>query len=160
MKRSARVFTFLASILVCQGAGVLGSVFTTPAISTWYAGLKKPPFNPPDWVFAPVWTTLFLLMGISLYLVWSKETPGKSKKAAVAAFAIQLALNSLWSFLFFGLHAPLLGLLDIVVLWSFILLTLLLFYHLSRPAAFLLLPYLLWVSFATALNYALFALNR
>jgi len=160
MKRSARIFMFLASILVCQGAGVLGSVFTAPAIPTWYADLKKPSFNPPDWVFAPVWTTLFLLMGISLYLVWSKETPGKSKKAAVAAFAIQLSLNSLWSFLFFGLHAPLFGLLEIVVLWFFILLTLLLFYRLSRPAAFLLLPYLLWVSFATVLNYALFALNR
>lgn len=160
MKRSTRVFVFLASILVCQGAGVLGSVFTAPAIPTWYAGLKKPPFNPPDWIFAPVWTTLFLLMGISLYLVWSKETLGKSKKAAVAAFAIQLALNSLWSFLFFGLRAPLFGLLEIVVLWLFILLTLLLFYRLSRPAAFLLLPYLVWVSFATALNYALFALNR
>jgi len=160
MKRSARIFMFLASILVCQGAGVLGSVFTAPAIPTWYADLKKPSFNPPDWVFAPVWTTLFLLMGISLYLVWSKETPGKSKKASVAAFAIQLALNSLWSFLFFGLHAPLFGLLEIVVLWFFILLTLFLFYRLSRLAAFLLLPYLLWVSFATVLNYALFALNR
>jgi benzodiazapine receptor len=160
MKRSARIFMFLASILVCQGAGVLGSVFTAPAIPTWYAGLKKPSFNPPDWVFAPVWTTLFLLMGISLYFVWSKETPGKSKKAAVAAFAIQLALNSLWSFLFFGLHVPLFGLLEIFVLWFFILLTLFLFYRLSRPAAFLLLPYLLWVSFATVLNYALFTLNR
>ena len=153
------IVKLVLSIIFCQAAGGIGSLFTAPAIPTWYASLKKPAFNPPNWLFSPVWITLFLLMGISLYLVWHKgfQTPGV--KFALVVFFIQLALNTLWSILFFGAKTPFFAFLEIILLWCAILLTILLFYKISRPAALLLTPYIAWVSFAAVLNYFLWRLN-
>ena len=148
----------IISILICQGAGLAGSLFTMPAISSgWYAGLIKPRFTPPSWVFAPAWTTLFLLMGIALYLVWIKE--GEKKKKALIIFAVQLVLNALWSILFFGLKSPLLGMIDIIFLWAAILGTIIAFGKISKKAGWLLAPYLGWVSFASLLNFYILKLN-
>ncbi len=144
------------SIVICLAAGAIGSFFTTPAINSWYVFLIKPSFSPPNWLFAPVWTTLYILMGIALFLVWQKA---KENKKAIIFFSAQLILNSLWSILFFGLKSPGLALGEIVVLWLLILLTILQFKKISKSAAWLLLPYLLWVSFATFLNLAIFRLN-
>jgi len=149
----------IVSVLICQGVGAVGSIFTSPAISTWYAILQKPSFNPPNWIFAPVWTILFLLMGISLYLIWSKGWADKRVKIALFIFGIQLVLNILWSFLFFGLQSPLYAFIEIIILWLAILLTIISFYRISKPAAYLLLPYILWVSFASILNFSIMILN-
>lgn len=153
------LFRWMASLLVCQLAGALGSLFTAPAIPGWYAGLVKPSFSPPNWVFAPVWTALFLLMGVALAVVWQRKDHPEAP-AALRWFAIQWMLNVLWSVAFFGLHSPLLGLVDIVVLWVAIVVTILRFRRISRPAAWLLAPYIAWVSFALILNAAQWWLNR
>ena len=148
----------VASVVLCQSAGLLGSLFTTPAIPTWYATLKKPFFTPPNWIFSPVWFSLFVLMGISLFFVWRR--PGHPRfKPALLFFFVQLILNILWSAAFFGLRAPLLGLVDIVLLWIAILFTILNFLKVTKFAGVLLIPYLLWVSFATLLNFSLWILN-
>lgn len=146
------------SIIACQFAGVVGTVFTMPSIATWYSTLNKPWFTPPNWVFGPVWITLYTLMGIALWLVWSK---GINKKTlpALYPFKAQLILNAIWSIVFFGLQSPLYGLLTIVPLWLLIAYTILKFYKINKTAAYLLVPYLLWVTLATALNYAVFILN-
>lgn len=149
----------VASILLCQMAGFLGSLFTAPAIPTWYQTLNKPFFTPPNWIFGPVWISLYLLMGISLFVVW--RNPGHPKfKLAFIFFFVQLILNILWSAVFFGLQSPFLGLMDIVLLWIVILLTILSFLKISKFAGALLIPYLLWVSFAILLNFFLWILNR
>jgi tryptophan-rich sensory protein len=147
------------SIFICLFAGFIGSFFTTPAIPTWYAMLQKPSFAPPNWVFFPVWTALFIMMGISLFLVWKKGLEDKTVKTAIYIFAGQLVLNALWSFAFFGLRSPLLGLMEIIILWMAILATIVTFKKLSRTAAYLLIPYILWVSFAAFLNYMIWRLN-
>jgi len=149
----------VVAIVASELAGVLGSVFTMPAIPTWYAGLVKPALNPPAWVFAPVWTTLYFLMGVAAYLVWRKGWRRVSVKVALGVFAGQLLLNVLWSLVFFGLHNISAGLVCIVALWMFILATMMAFARVSRAAAWLLLPYLLWVSFASYLNYSILMLN-
>lgn len=149
----------IASILICQLAGIIGSFFTAPSITTWYMNLKKPAFNPPNWLFAPVWTTLFLLMGISLYIIWNKGLEDEKVKLAVIIFSIQLILNILWSFLFFGLKFPFLGFLEIILLWFAILVNIIKFYNISKTAGLLLVPYILWVSFAAILNFFIFRLN-
>lgn len=154
---SIKIPQLLLSIGLCLGAGVLGSVFTTSAIPAWYATLNKPVFSPPNWIFGPVWTTLYILMGISLYLVWTSK--GKLKHNAINLFFIQLGLNVLWSILFFGLKNPALALAEIIALWVTIFLTIKYFYPVSRLAAYLLIPYLLWVSFASILNLAIVLLN-
>jgi translocator protein len=148
-----------ASLIVCQLAGLLGSLFTTPAIPTWYATLKKPFFNPPNWIFSPVWISLFILMGISLFFVW-RRTDHPKFKIAFFFFFVQLIFNVLWSIAFFGLKSPLLGLIDIILLWIAILLTIQNFLKISKFAGVLLIPYLLWVSFAALLNFSLWLLNR
>ena len=158
------MLTLVACVVVSELAGIIGSVFTTPSIGTWYAGLAKPSFNPPAWVFGPVWTTLFLLMGVALYLVWTKRTgflffSNKKIGLAVGIFGVQLVLNTLWSILFFGLHSPGAALAEIVFLWLAILGTIVAFYKISKPAAYLLVPYIAWVSFAVVLNYMLWRLN-
>lgn len=154
-----KISKLVVSILVCQLAGIIGSVFTAPAIPTWYAQLKKPIFTPPSWLFAPAWITLFFLMSISLYLIWSRGLDKKQVRNSLIIFAVQLILNILWSLLFFGLRSPLLGLIDIVLLWFAILATILNFYRISPKAAFLLIPYILWVSFAALLNFSIWQLN-
>jgi translocator protein len=150
-------FKLITSIIICQLAGIIGSFFTVSSVSTWYLTLNKPFFNPPSWVFGPVWITLYFLMGISLYLIWNNYN--KDSKLAVTFFSIQLVLNSLWSILFFGLRNPLLAFIEIIVLWAFILLTIIYFYKKSKTAAYLLIPYILWVSFAAILNFAIYYLN-
>ena len=155
----SKIIKLLVAILACQIAGVVGSIFTAPSIPTWYATLKKPDFTPPNWVFAPVWTTLFVLMGVSAYLVWNKGLENKNVKMALLIFSIQLALNMLWSFLFFELHFPLYAFFEIVVLWLAILLTVLNFFKITRTAGWLLIPYIIWVSFAAILNFSIVRLN-
>jgi len=148
------------SILICQAAGIIGSFFTTSSISSWYSTINKPSFNPPNWIFGPVWITLYIMMGISLFLVWQKgDLHGVSVKKALIFFGIQLALNSLWSIIFFGLHSPMAAFLEIVVLWVFILLTILEFWKISPLAGWLLVPYLFWVTFASILNFSIWRLN-
>jgi len=149
----------IISILICQLAGVIGSVFTAPSITTWYATLEKPSFNPPGWVFAPAWTTLFLLMGIALYIIWNRGLENEKVKLAVIIFAVQLILNILWSILFFGLKFPFLAFLEIILLWLVILVNIVKFYNISKPAGLLLMPYIVWVSFAVILNFFIFRLN-
>lgn len=149
----------ILSIIICQAAGILGSFFTAPAIGEWYADLKKPSFNPPNWIFAPVWTILYALMGVTLFLVWRKGLTTKGAQTAIFLFAVQLVLNILWSFLFFGLKSPLYGFLEIIVLWVAILLTIISFLKISQPAGVLLIPYLAWVTFAALLNFSLLRLN-
>jgi len=140
-------------------AGAIGSVFTMEAIPTWYATLQKPSFSPPAWVFGPVWTTLFILMGIALFIVVRDGTGTAPVRHAVAVFAAQILVNTLWSFLFFGLRSPFLGLIDILLLVVLIAGTMVTFYRVSKAAAWLLAPYLCWVSFATAVNAAVWVLN-
>lgn len=149
----------IVSILGCQLVGLISVPFTFSAIPTWYATLVKPSFSPPNWLFGPVWTLLYLLMGLSFYLIWRQGWTTQKARTARNFFLAQLALNFLWSFLFFGLRSPFLGLLDILALLALITCTLRHFYPLSKPAFYLLLPYLLWVSFATLLNLSLVILN-
>lgn len=149
-------FKLLFSIMICELAGIIGSVFTVSSIPTWYAGLNKPVFNPPNYIFGPVWTFLYLLMGISLFLIWIK---GEGIKNALIIFFIQLVLNTLWSLIFFGMKALLPAFIEIIIMWIFILWTIISFYKISKPASFLLVPYLLWVSFASVLNYYIWKLN-
>jgi tryptophan-rich sensory protein len=144
------------SLLLSFAAAGLGSLATYPNIGTWYAGLDKPALNPPNWVFGPVWTTLYIAMAIALYLYWGSK--GTSRTGFVA-FGIQLALNILWSVVFFGLHSPAGGLGIIAALWLAIAATIYLFGKASRPSAYLLVPYLAWVSFATYLNAGIALLN-
>lgn len=150
---------FMISILICLAVGFIGSFFTSYSVSTWYATLNKPSFTPPNSVFMPVWTSLYLLLGISLFLVWRQGTDHKIVRTAISLFFIQLLFNLLWSMLFFGLRSPLAGFLDIALLWVFILLTILAFYSVSKTAALLLLPYFLWVCFASILNFSIWKLN-
>ena len=146
-------------MLLCLTAGAIGSAFTFPAIPGWYASLSKPSFNPPDWVFGPVWTALYVLMGIAAYLVYRAGAGKKGVRAALAAFGVQLCLNVLWSLLFFGLRSPLYGLICIAALWLAIAATIIKFYGISKAAGLLLVPYMLWVSFAGLLNYYVWILN-
>ncbi|MGA1197518.1 MAG: TspO/MBR family protein, partial [Candidatus Latescibacterota bacterium] len=147
-------FKLIFSIVICQLAGVIGSFFTVSSVSTWYVTLNKPFFNPPNWLFGPVWITLYFLMGISLYLIWNNVD--KDTKSARIVFFIQLGLNTLWSLLFFGLKSPFLAFIEIIVLWLFILLNILFFYQKSKAASYLLIPYFVWVSFASVLNFSIF----
>jgi len=176
------IIKLLACIIFCELAGAIGSIFTAPQIGQWYSTLNKPSFNPPNWIFGPVWTTIFVLMGISLYLVWKKNfamhnkiecqcpcskisvckiifTEPIKKGYVVSVFMAQLVLNILWSVLFFGMQSPGLALLDLVILWLMILVNIAFFYRISKISALLLLPYILWVTFAGVLNYFLWMLN-
>ena len=153
------IFKLVISLVACQFAGLIGSIFTSPAIPIWYATLEKPPFSPPNWLFAPAWGTLYLLMGVAAFLVWRQGFSKEGVKSALAIFLVQLVTNALWSAVFFGLKSPIAGVVVIVVLWVAILFTILKFFRLSVAAGSLLIPYILWVSFATALNIAIWILN-
>lgn len=148
-----------ASVIGCELAGLLGTPFTISAIPNWYATLNKPFFSPPNWIFGPVWTLLYFLMGVAFFLVWKQGWQKKHVKTAGKFFLVQLALNFVWSPIFFGLQSPALGLLVIVAMWVAIVLTMQKFYSISRLAFYLLVPYVLWVSFATLLNAAILVLN-
>ena len=158
-ERRKYVFKLIVSVVACQLAGVIGSVFTTPAIPTWYAALAKPPFTPPSWLFAPAWITLYVLMGISASLVWRVGLDQKQVRTALILFLVQLVLNALWSVAFFGLQSPLGGIIVIVLLWAAILLTILKFFRISTVAGALLVPYIAWVTFAATLNAYIYVLN-
>jgi len=149
-----------ACIILCLIAGFIGSLFTTPHIPGWYAGLAKPSFTPPSWLFGPVWTALYILMGISLFLVWRGGLGERRVQLAVGIFIVQLACNVLWSFAFFGRQSPLAGLVVIIVLWILIVITIIASATVSKAAALLLIPYFLWVSFASILNASIWRLNR
>ena len=152
-------FKLICAIVISELAGGIGAIFTVSAIPTWYAALAKPALNPPSWVFGPVWTTLYLLMGIAAFLVWNKGWDRKDVRKALGVFLLQLALNAIWSIIFFGLHSPFWAFVDIVAMWLAIVWTMMLFYRISKPAMWLLLPYILWVSFAAYLNYSILMLN-
>jgi benzodiazapine receptor len=149
----------VCSIVGCQLVGVLGTPFTVAAIPTWYESLNKPFFSPPNWIFGPVWTLLYMFMGIAFYLVFIKGYKKQNIKTASNYFLAQLALNFIWTPIFFGLRSPLFGLIIIVAMWILIILTMKKFYPISKPAFYLLVPYLLWVTFATLLNGAILVLN-
>ena len=153
------IVKLVVSIVACQCAGLIGSVFTTPNIPTWYATLEKPFFTPPSWLFAPAWIILYVLMAIAAFLIWRKGLLEEGVKCALIVFLVQLVLNALWSVVFFGLQSPLYGMVVIIALWIAILLTIIKFFKLSTAAGALLLPYILWVSFAAVLNISIWVLN-
>ncbi|MBE0517427.1 MAG: tryptophan-rich sensory protein [Methanophagales archaeon] len=153
------ILKLIASIVVCHLAGQIGAVATSASIQTWYVTLNKPFFTPPNWLFAPVWLTLYTIMGISLFLIWRLGVQDRHVKIALALFGFQLLLNTFWSIAFFGLRSPLAGLSVIILLWIAIAVTIVKFLPLSKPAGLLLLPYILWVSIAAALNGAIVLLN-
>jgi len=157
--KARSILKLIIAVVVCELAGVIGSVFTVSAISNWYATLTKPGINPPSWIFGPVWTTLYAVMGIAAFLVWKKGWARPGIRKALTVFALQLALNALWSIVFFGLHSPGWAFVNIIALWLAIIWTMVLFYRISKPAMWLLLPYVAWVSFAAYLNYAIWSLN-
>lgn len=153
------IHKLIISIAGCELVGLIGTPFTIASIPTWYAQLIKPSFSPPNWIFGPVWTTLYFLMGLSAYIIWRNGVKNKKIKIALRLFLLQLLFNFLWSFIFFGLHQPFLALIDIIALFIALILTMVTFSKISKFAMYLLLPYALWVAFATLLNASLVILN-
>ena len=149
----------ILAVLFCEFAGVLGAVLTATGQSPWYQNLHKPSFNPPPWVFGPVWTALYALMGVALYLVWERRGSSAAGPMALALFFVQLLLNAAWTPVFFGLHALRLSVAVILVLWVAIVVTIVAFRRISPVAAAILIPYLLWVTFASVLNVSILILN-
>ncbi|MES1210793.1 MAG: TspO/MBR family protein [Acidobacteriota bacterium] len=156
--RSRSLLALAGFAALCFAAAALGGIWTSGAIPTWYQEIAKPAWTPPSWLFGPVWTALYLAMGVAAWLVW-KQGGWSARRGALTLFLVQLALNTAWSGLFFGLRNPALGMLDITLLWIAILLTLLAFRRVSAAAAWLFVPYLLWVTFAAALNVSIWRLN-
>jgi tryptophan-rich sensory protein len=148
-------------VIICLAVGYLSGMVTRASITTWYPTLVKPSFNPPNWIFAPVWTSLYVMMGVAAGLIWNQIT---SQKAAVTKalqfFIIQLVLNALWSYLFFGLHNLMLATIEVVLLWLMIFETYSQFAKINKTASYLMLPYLAWVSFASVLTACIWWLNR
>lgn len=160
MTKYMKIFKILMFIIICELVGIAGSFFTVSSIGSWYIYLNKPVFNPPNWVFGPVWTILYALMGYSAYRIWTKGIKKEKVGNAKEYFIFQLVLNAIWTPVFFGSKDLLMALVIIAVLWLLILKTILLFYKLDKISAYLLIPYLLWVSFATILNFSLWYLNK
>jgi translocator protein len=160
MSKTARDVTFaVVAVAAVVAASILGQIATFPNLAPWYASLHKPDFNPPNWIFAPVWTALYALMAFALWRILrlSSTTPGRT--LAVAVFFGQLALNVAWSFLFFAAHSPVLGLIDIIPQLILILVTAALFARIDAVAGWCLAPLALWVAFASVLNYSIWSLN-
>jgi len=149
----------IISLALPQLAGLIGSIFTTSAIPAWYATLQKPSFSPPNWIFGPVWIILYILMGISVYLIWQKAAEKKKVKKALWLFWIHLFFNVAWSIIFFGLQNPMLAFLNIIIIWFLIIVLMIKFWKVDKWATYLLIPYLFWVSFASVLNYFIWYLN-
>jgi tryptophan-rich sensory protein len=152
-------FKLVVSILLPLGVGAIAGMFTSSAVPEWYATLNRPSFNPPNGLFGPVWTTLYTLMGISLFLIW-KQIVSKERNIAIFVFFLQLALNFCWSFIFFYFNMIGLALIEIILLWISIVIMLVLFFKIKPIAAYINIPYLLWVTFATILNASYYFLNR
>lgn len=157
--KTRNLLGFFVCITITYAAAAIGGIFTGPSVGTWYRTLNLPPFTPPSWLFGPVWTILYGMMAIALFMVWRKKDNSRGRRAAIVIYAIQLGLNAIWSPVFFGLKNPGAGLVIIILLWFAIATTINAFRRLSRPAALLLIPYLLWVSFAAVLNFAIWRLN-
>lgn len=156
-----KITRILAVVVTCLVIGYFSGMVTSSSVTTWFPTLIKPSFNPPSWVFAPVWSILFVMMGVAAGLVWDRiEAEREAVKKALIFFAIQLGLNALWSYLFFGLRNPMLAGLEIIVLWLMIFETYIQFVKINKIAGYLLLPYLAWVSFASVLNGSIWWLNR
>jgi translocator protein len=147
------------SLALPQLAGILGSIFTVRSIPEWYANLNKPSFTPPNWLFGPAWITLYALMGISSYLIWQKSDTDPEAKKALWVFWVHLFFNAIWSPIFFGLRNPGLAMAVIVLIWLFIVYLIYKFWGINKWAAALLIPYLLWVSYASALNFSIWRMN-
>ncbi|OGF45138.1 MAG: TspO protein [Candidatus Firestonebacteria bacterium RIFOXYA2_FULL_40_8] len=158
--KTGNVLKLTASIVICELIGILGAIFTMPAVKSWYMEINKPSFNPPNWIFGPVWTTLYLLMGVALFLVWQKGLKNNEVKNAIIVFFIQLITNFLWSAVFFGGRSYAGGLITIIILWLLIMANIVMFYRISKPAGLILVPYILWVGFALILNYYIYILNK
>ncbi len=154
-----KIIYFVLAIGICLLAGYIGSYYTEPEFTTWYASLQKPDLTPPSWIFAPVWTVLFILMGISLYLIIDAGLKNPEVKVALVLFLFQLVLNVGWSFFFFGRHSTFYGFLAIILLWAILLCTIIQVFRISFPAALLLLPALVWITFAAVLNYLIMTMN-
>ncbi len=157
MKKN-KTFGYIISVLIAQTVGWVSALFTMPQVDTWYEVLDKPFFNPPSWVFGPVWTLLFTLMGIAAYRVWSLRSKPLAK-TGLKIYGLQLLLNFTWSILFFGLQNPTAAFMEIVILLSAIVLNTILFSRVDKLAGWLFLPYVLWVGFATILNFTIVILN-
>jgi len=153
------IYKLIIAVLIPLAVGSLAGYFTASSVNGWYTTLVKPSFNPPNWLFAPVWTSLYIMMGIALFLVWNSGAAEDVKRTAVTLFIVQLVLNFLWSFVFFYAQQPGWALVNIILMWIFIFLTILWFGKISSLSAWLLVPYICWVSFATVLNYAIWKLN-
>ncbi|MEO6497892.1 MAG: TspO/MBR family protein [Chitinophagaceae bacterium] len=151
---------FIVALLIPLAIGGISGYITATNVEGWFSTIQKPSFNPPNAVFAPVWTTLYFLMGIGLFLVWKQPKTTYCRTTAIAFFIVQLALNFFWSILFFNLHHPALAFLDIVLLWISILLMTIFFYKVKPLAGLLQIPYICWVSFASVLNYSIWQLNK
>lgn len=158
MKDSARWLGLVVFMVICLGAGGLGAIATTPEIEGWYKTIAKPSWNPPDYVFGPVWTTLYVMMAVAAWLVW-KPKGLKAAALPLSLFGAQLALNVAWSWIFFGMHEPGWAFAEIVILWLAIVRTMVAFFRRSKVAGWLMAPYLAWVSFASVLNFTIWRLN-
>jgi translocator protein len=154
------LWKFIIAILICEGVGISSGLLSRAGMNDWFATLTKPSWNPPAYLFGPVWATLYFLMGVSLWLIWKSNVPTTNKRNALSLFAIQLFLNFWWSLLFFKFHSPEFALIDIVFLLISIFFTIYYFSGISKLAAWLLVPYIAWVSFATILNYTIWSINR
>lgn len=150
----------IIAIAIPLMVGATSGFFTISGVESWYQTIQKPSWNPPNWIFGPVWTTLYVMMGIALFLVWKEDTSEELKKIAIGLFAVQLTLNFFWSFIFFNQQQPGWALVEIIAMWFFILLTIFAFAQVNKTAAWLLVPYISWVSFASILNYTIWQLNR
>lgn len=148
----------VVALLLPLSVGAVAGMFTSEAVPTWYATLNRPSFNPPNWIFGPVWTTLYILLGISFFLIW-KENPSKQRNLAINVFSIQMLLNFAWSFIFFYFNMIGLALFEIILLWISIVGMIYIFYKMKPISAYLNIPYLIWVSFATILNTGYYILN-
>lgn len=154
-----KILKLVISIAIPLSVGAIAGIFTVSSVSTWYSTLNKPSFNPPNWIFAPVWNLLYILMGVALFIVWEKGKENEYFKKAIWIFGIQLFLNFLWSFIFFYFHRPDLAFAEVILLWVLILLNIFYFSKISKLAAWLLAPYIFWVSFAAFLNFSIWKLN-
>lgn len=159
LKKPFNLLSLIIAILIPLAVGFLSSFLSRSGMEA-YQSLIKPAFSPPGWIFAPVWTVLYILMGIASYRIWRLGPENPEVRSALKSYAMQLALNFLWSILFFGLGLRFLAFIDIILLLIFILITTIQFYRLDKPAAYLMIPYILWVSFAAVLNYTIWQLNR
>ncbi len=153
------IWLFLACVALPLLVGYLGSLLTNPSIPTWYAALNKPSFNPPNATFAIVWTILFILMGVASFLILKDGQKNRYFRAAWLSYVAQLFLNIYWSFLFFYIQNPPLAFYAAISLWSMVFVNIYYFYQIKKTAAYLLIPYIVWVTFATALNYSIWLLN-